>query len=461
MVKKSILTASSISLLLVCWQLFSMVTDMPELVPTVPRLLETLFGFFFSVSFYQSIAATIIRGMAGMFISLIAAIGISFLFSRYKWAYELFRPLLTIMRSVPVISFILLALIFLDTESIPLMIAFMTMLPLLVENLTKGIQSQRPSLSVMAKQFQIGWLNTFTQITYPQLKPFLFSGLTSAIGFGWRAIIMGEVLSQCNFGIGSEMKRAQIFISVPELIAWTIIAIFISFLFDKGINWLGNMQIPIHYRKKSITPLPSYMAINPIEITDLSFQYGKNQILFHFHHKFKESSIYGITAPSGTGKTTLLNIIGGILHPIHGNIKPLIQERVATVFQESELLSHLSVLENIALPLSAFLNKSEALHQALILLKEMELSGLENRLPEELSFGQQQRVSIARALAYPAPLLLMDEPFKGMDEDLSIRIIEYIRKRNDSNKQTILFTAHNPVELQQLADQIIYLQTKS
>ena len=111
------------------------------------------------------------------------------------------------------------------------MIAFLTMFPLLTENLTRGILDLRPGLSIMARQFHIKRSNVLFQIIYPQLKPFLYSGLASAAGFGWRAIIMGEVLSQCAFGIGSEMKRAQNFIAVPELLAWTIVAVFISFFF--------------------------------------------------------------------------------------------------------------------------------------------------------------------------------------------------------------------------------------
>ena len=93
-------------------------------------------------------------------------------------------------------------------------------------------------------QFRIGKMNRFLHVIYPQLRPFLFSGLASATGFGWRAIIMGEVLSQCAWGIGSEMKKAQNFIAVPELLAWTIAAIIISILFDKGIGRLAKITPP-------------------------------------------------------------------------------------------------------------------------------------------------------------------------------------------------------------------------
>lgn len=454
--KKSVFTLISIGLLLLAWQLLAMLVRLPDLVPSVPRLLDTLVMLFTSGSFYQSVAATLLRGITGMLISLVAATGIAFLFNKQEWIYELFRPLLAIMRSVPVISFILLALIFLRPESIPLMIAFLTMFPLLTENLTKGIRNQRKELSIMAHQFRIGRWNRLTQVIYPQLKPFLYSGLASASGFGWRAIIMGEVLAQCSPGIGGEMKQAQIFIAVPELMAWTIVAILISYLFDKGISWLGKQQFPIHYNRHSFE-LQASSGCCEIRMDAVSFRYGTYPVLSRFSYTFEKGTIYGITAPSGTGKTTLLNLAGGILQPAQGDIKTACKEGIASVFQEPELLNQLTITENIAFPLAAHLKKEAALQQAASFLKEMELDGLENRFPYELSFGQQQRVAIARALAYPSPLLLMDEPFKGLDEALCNRIIGRIRERQAASRQTVLFTSHNPEELRLLADRIIRL----
>ena len=139
-----------------------------DLIPSVPDLLKTLIRLFGTGSFYQNIFATILRGISGILVSLVIALLSAFLFARYALLYELFRPLLTVMRSVPVISFILLALIFLNPESIPLMIAFLTMFPLLTENLTKGIINLRPGLSLMADQFKINRRNKLMQVIYPQ-----------------------------------------------------------------------------------------------------------------------------------------------------------------------------------------------------------------------------------------------------------------------------------------------------
>lgn len=454
--KKSLFTILSITLLLLVWQLLSMLVRLPDLVPSVPRLLSTLAALFASGSFYQSVMATVLRGTIGMSISLMAATGVSFLFHKYEWIYELFRPLLAIMRSVPVISFILLALIFLSAESIPLIIAFLTMFPLLTENLTKGIRSRRKEFSIMARQFKIGRWNRLTQVTYPQLKPFLYSGLASASGFGWRAVIMGEVLAQCSPGIGGEMKQAQIFIAVPELIAWTVIAILISYLFDRGISWLAKQRFPIHYNKHCCK-LPVSQRNCDIRIRDISYRYGSETVLSHFSYTFEKGFIYGITAPSGTGKTTLLNLIGKILKPVQGEIEPDCKAGIAYVFQESELLSQLTIAENIALPLAAYLKKEIAFEQATSMLQKMELDGLAHRFPHELSFGQQQRAAIARALTYPSPLLLMDEPFKGLDKALNRRIIERIREQQTESGQTILFTSHNPEDLRLFADKTVRL----
>ncbi|SEF53805.1 ATP-binding cassette domain-containing protein [Parabacteroides chinchillae] len=449
--KKKITILFSIFLLLIGWEVFAYILDQPELIPTLPRLIHTLTELLSAETFYFSIGATIARGIIGMVLSLAVASVCASLFARYELLYELFRPLLIIMQSVPVISFILLALIFLNPESIPLMIAFLTMFPLLTENLTKGIRNLQSGFSVMASLFHIGRYNTLVQVIYPQLKPFLYSGLASAVGFGWRAIIMGEVLSQCTFGIGSEMKRAQSFIAVPELMAWTIVAILVSFLFDKGINWLSVRKINIRF--SSSVKREEY-NLSPILVSEVGYKYG----FYSFSYTFEPGKIYGISAPSGAGKTTLLNLVNGTLIPVRGKITANLNYGIASVFQEPELLPWLTVSENIALPLARLIPQSQVLQQIKEILKEMQLNDvIASVYPGSLSYGQQQRVAIARALLYRSPLILMDEPFKGLDEAVRNSIIEYIKSRQRKSGQIIIFTSHNVDELRRLADQIICL----
>lgn len=455
---KTLTTLLSIGILFLAWQFFAVTADMPELVPSVPSLWDTLKKLVGTSGFYLSLFSTIIRGIIGLFFSLAGAIIVSVLFSKKEWLYELFRPLLAVMRSVPVISFILLALIFLDPESIPILIAFLTMFPLLAENLTKGIRNQRKELTIMGRLFRISPLNRLTQIIYPQLKPFLYSGLASAVGFGWRAIIMGEVLAQCQWGIGGEMKRAQLFIAVPQLIAWTVIAILISFLFDKGICGMSKLNFPVYFSSKRSDTFFIKKEKKDLIISDLFYRYDKDTSIFsNFNYHFKAGKIYGIAAPSGKGKTTLLNLISKTLLPQRGEINSDTRAGIAFIQQTPVLLQQLSVIENVAFPLSSLKNRKEALEEAGKMLEEVELTPWAHHYPSELSFGQSQRVALARALIFPSSLVLMDEPFKGLDEALSKRIIARICLRQLTRKQTILFTSHNETELNLLSDEILCL----
>lgn len=452
--KKPTVTILSVFVLLAGWQIVASIACQPELIPSVPRLLRALGGLLTDAGFYRSMLSTVGRGMTGMLLSLLAASATAWIFACCPLLYAFGKPLLVTMRSIPVISFILLALIFLNPESIPLMIAFFTMYPLLTENLAKGVRSLHPGYDTLARLFRIGCWNRLTQIIYPQLKPFLYSGLASAVGLGWRAIIMGEVLSQCRWGIGSEMKRAQNFIAVPDLVAWTLVAILISFLFDKAITRLSRLHIPVRYTSRP-RPYPAHFGGSgfSIKADGIGYRYGIESFTYHF----LPGKAYGLSAPSGTGKTTLFGLLDGTLPLQRGSLDIDRSRGIASLLQEPELLPQLNVLDNVRLPLSLLLSKEEASAVALQCLEKVEMDSFADRLPDALSYGQQQRVALARALAYPSPFLFMDEPFKGLDHALVLRIICHIRDHQQSKGQTLLFTSHNPMELSALADECIAL----
>ncbi|MDR2968043.1 MAG: ABC transporter permease subunit, partial [Tannerellaceae bacterium] len=361
--RKKWINLLSAGLILALWQGMAIGVGQPEFFPSVPRLAVAFGEMLASQSFYLSLGATLARGLAGMALSLLVAAALSVLFARVEWIYELFRPLLILMRSVPVISFILIALIFLHPEGIPLLIGFLTMFPLLVENLTEGTRNLNADLRTLGIRFRLSRQNKLAQLLYPQLKPFLFSGLTSAAGFGWRAIVMGEVLSQCAWGIGSEMKRAQSFIDVPALLAWTLAAVAIGFLSDKAIQWISERKIKISFPTVPV-PLKAVKAACPIVAEDISCRYG----VARFSYCFEENKIYGISAPSGTGKTTLLNLLGGTLLPVSGHLTIDPHWGIASVFEKPLLLPHLTVKENITLVLASSFTEETAGNMAVDLL---------------------------------------------------------------------------------------------
>ncbi len=124
--------------------------------------------------------------------------------------------------------------------------------------------------------------------------------------------------------------------------------------------------------------------------------------------------VVAVTGPSGCGKTTLLRLLAGLLPPLSGRLEGLDGLRVSAVFQEDRLLPWLTVKENVALV------NGEG--DPLVWLKAMELEEKQNEYPGALSGGMQRRTALARALHFGGDILLLDEPFKGLDEALRARV---------------------------------------
>lgn len=450
--KRIVLTCLSILLIPVAWQLFSWQMAQPQLIPSFPDLIRALLRLVYTPGFLVSIGTTCLRACVGLLLSLAAASITAFLLNRSEAIRFLFMPWLSLLRSVPVISFILLALIFLNPEMIPLLIAFLTMYPLLTENLLKGLMNRRDSWKMLARQFHLNAWNCLFQINYPQLKPYLFSGLASAVGFGWRAIIMGEVLSQCVDGIGKRMKEAQVFIDVPELIAWTLVAIVLSWLTDKLISRLSDWQPSVRYRHSAVELQAVSLQPNDICLTDVSYSYG----VHHMNIVLKAGKIYALSAPSGQGKTTLLQLLNGTLRPISGEISCL-PGQTANLFQEPTLLPQLTAKENIMLGGAAYYDRAILEQQSLRLLAAFQLEKQAEMYPAALSYGQQQRVALARALMFPAGLLLLDEPFNGLDVELRQLVARFLVEWQQEKQATVVFSSHHADEIKAMNAEVITL----
>lgn len=450
--KRTVLTCLSILLIPVAWQLLSWQMAQSQLIPSFPDLMQALLRVVSSPGFLVSIGTTLLRACAGLLLSLAAASITAFLLNRSETIRLLFMPWLSLLRSVPVISFILLALIFLNPEMIPLLIAFLTMYPLLTENLLKGLMNRRNSWKMLARQFHLHAWNRLLQIDYPQLRPYLFSGLASAVGFGWRAIIMGEVLSQCVDGIGKRMKEAQVFIDVPELIAWTLVAIVLSWLTDKLISRLSDWQPSVRYRHSAVALPAVSLQLHDISLADVSYSYG----VHHMNIVLKAGKIYALSAPSGRGKTTLLQLLNGTLKPTGGAITGLPQQ-TANLFQEPTLLPQLTAKENIMLGGSAYYDQAILEQQSLRLLTAFQLEEQAGMYPTALSYGQQQRVALARALMFPAGLLLLDEPFNGLDAELRQLVARFLVAWQQEKQATVVFSSHHADEIKAMNAEVIAL----
>lgn len=230
-----IITWISFALLLGVWEILSHFDGMALILPGPVDTLMALGKIVTEPGFLGSLGSTLWRGVLGFVLALIFGGLVGILGGLYPMFDAAFRPLLVTIRSTPVIAIILLALIWLKVEQVPVFIGFLTMFPILSRNLSEGIRNTDPGLIEMARVFRVSPFQRLIGIQLPSVTPFLMSGISTAIGFGWRAIIIGEVLSQPRYGIGAMMQDAQSFLLVSELIAWTLLAVIIGFIFESWV----------------------------------------------------------------------------------------------------------------------------------------------------------------------------------------------------------------------------------
>lgn len=241
--KNRLISVLAVSILIIIWKGISLAANSEQLIPSPEKTLFAVIEVVGRPSFWPSLLTTIGRGLLGFVISLILALALG-IPAGLNPVFRLFiNPLLITFRSTPVISIILLAIIWLGNEMVPVFIAVLTMFPIICVNIISGIKNVDKDLVEMGKTYRISKQRITREIYLPSISPFLTSGVSNALGFGWRAIIIGEVLAQPGFGIGTQMGNAQIFLQVNELIAWTLIAILVSSFFELLIRKVEKLLV--------------------------------------------------------------------------------------------------------------------------------------------------------------------------------------------------------------------------
>ena len=224
-----------------------------------------------------------------------------------------------------------------------------------------------------------------------------------------------------------------------------------------------------------LTAIKNLTVSNIVEIRDLVFGYGDREILSGINMTFPKGKVVAIMGGSGSGKTTILRLIGGQLIPKSGDVtvdggvvQPLettslyrLRRKMGMLFQYGALFTDLSVFENVAFPLREQTDLPEELIHDLVLMK-LNAVGLRNAaglMPSEISGGMARRVALARAIALDPQLILYDEPFAGLDPISMGVTANLIRKLNDALHSTSVLVSHDVTESFSIADYVYFISS--
>lgn len=412
-----------------------------------------------TAEFWRTILHSSIRICGGYLLAFGAGL-LAGILSYKKWYLEEFlEPAVALLQSVPVASFVILALIWIGSENLAVLISFVIVFPVIYRNTLQGMRAVDPQLLEMAAVFEMPASDRFWHLYRPALLPYLMAGGRTACGMAWKSGVAAEVIGVPDLSIGEKLYMAKIYLSTAELFAWTFVVILISRLFERGFWRMLELLATDRgsgKRCRRIRKGADCSESRPacsVCLQTLSKSYGEKQVLLGLSLSLAAGEVYALMGASGAGKTTLLRILLGLEKEDGGTVSRKPDGAVSAVFQEDRLLEDVDAIGNIT---------AAGRKRGLCCTPEEVLDGLLEpeawqKRSDQLSGGMRRRVAIARALAVRSGFLLMDEPFTGLDEETKRRSIRQILKFQKG--RTILVVTHQEEDARLLGAKLMRMET--
>ena len=231
--KKALITTASILFWLIVWQIISVCVNSKILlvspIDTVCRLWELLPSW----DFWSSILFSMLRILLGFLLGLVLGTTLAVLSGKFSIIRTLFSPLISAMKSIPVASFTILALFWVGSENLSVLVSILICVPIVCSNMLEGIDNLDKNLDEMAKVFKIPAGRRFAGVYLSQLLPYFRSASRLAIGLSWKSGVAAEVIGIPDGSIGEKLFMSKIYLETEDLFAWTLVVILLSFLCEK------------------------------------------------------------------------------------------------------------------------------------------------------------------------------------------------------------------------------------
>ena len=228
---------------LLIWQLASMAVAKVLIFPGPVDVFKAFVNLATQGSFWISILMTLLRITLGYIIGVAAGCILSFVCCTSSILDSLLSPVIRIIRATPVASFIILAMLWMATGAVPVLMSALIVTPVIWGNLTEAYRSRNVKLFEMAKAYRLGRKKTFRYVLVPSMMGSLKAACITSLGFAWKAGIAAEVLSQPKRAIGSNIFFSKVYLETPELFAWTAAVIILSFLLELLVKRLLEKEV--------------------------------------------------------------------------------------------------------------------------------------------------------------------------------------------------------------------------
>ena len=437
---------------------------LPSPIATALRLVELLPD----PAFWARIAFSLARIVGGFALGAVfGALG-ALASVRWRAIEELLSPVMALAKSVPVASITVLALIWLRASNLAVLVVLLVVLPLVYENTVQGLRATSRSLDEAANLFRLQSFRRLRFFVMPQLFPYLRAALVTALGMGWKAGVAAEVIGIPAGSLGEALYDAKIYFDTAGLFAVTLATVGASTV----TTWL--MQIALAALEPIVCGAAGHAKLfescesqasasatgtSPendsaeLHLEGISKSFEGKLVLAGVSFSINTGAPVCLMAPSGSGKTTLLRIVAGLETTDTGRTfmgdEPKWLPRISMAFQDDRLADQASALANTRLPLAP---ESTAWNEAPALLEQLGLGERLHSSAGTCSGGERRRIALARALLAPHDILLLDEPFTGLDGTARDTCARIIRERERAS--IVLVATHDREDAERLGARV-------
>ncbi len=223
----------AVLLALFLWQVVAMVINQQILIVSPLAVVAKLFEIVPTTDFWGAVAFSFLRIVGGFLGGMVCAIALAIPASYFTFVRNLLAPFMLTIKSIPVASFVILALIWFSSQNLAILISFLMVLPIVYTSVLEGIQHTDKNLLEMAQTFHITFLKKMRYIYFFEVYPFFVSGVKVALGLSWKSGIAAEVIGIPDHSIGENLFNAKIFLDTASLFAWTVVIVLLSVGFEK------------------------------------------------------------------------------------------------------------------------------------------------------------------------------------------------------------------------------------
>lgn len=421
---------------LLVWQLASMALANQVLLASPAEVARTLAADIVTAAFWGTVAFSFFRIAAGFTCAFAAGLLLGGLSSRLPLLRDVLQLLVSCIKSIPVVCIIVLLLIWTGSRWVSMVAVALVVFPAIYFATMEALANIDPKMREMLGVFRVPRARRILFCYWPSMLPFISATCKVTVGMSWKSGIAAEIIGIPLGSIGEQLYMSKITLETADLLAWTVTIVLASLVCEKAFlallhasaGWGRHLALPLDAggaaapvglgsSLDSNSPsqgnvgagCPAGRGVAVLAGSHISKSFGGNGVIDSLDFEICAGERWRVAGPSGEGKTTLLRMMAGLEDPDAGQLSST--GSISMVFQEARLFEDASAVDNIALVVGKHMRRDDIRGLLCNLLPTESID-----LPvSELSGGMRRRVELVRALAMPSDVVILDEPFSGLD----------------------------------------------